>query len=390
MYLRASAGSAWSLHPEARQTITTTRSGPRGNGIETQSMSGVRPLRPDDIPAVAALRARVFARSRVDAEELERQLEKVFLQNPWPSEDVHALVHVTGTGAVDGFLGLVPRPLMQGGRPLRGAAAAQFMVAPESRGIPGLRLYRVAFELPVDLLFTDVATPDATTLWEHMGGAAALVYGMTWTVVLRPAEHRAQVWGPSAVARAARAAARPVLRGIDGIRVRRRTPGDEGLRTEPAGAEDVLPHLDEFSRSRLHATYDRSSWEWLLSVLRSQPGIGSMECVAVHSDVEGVVGWVVYRLSGRGPAFVYQLMTKRQWEESVLHAAMEHAAARGAVALQGRFDRTLMDAVRRAGGRSEYHGRGILLHARDGDVRGEVLSGSAALTGLDGEWWMGF
>jgi hypothetical protein len=157
----------------------------------------------------------------------------------------------------------------------------------------------------------------------------------------------------------------------------------------PLDTTDVLAHLDEFSRGRLHAHYERSTWDWTLDVLHSRASEG-VECIAVHDNAEGLVGWFVYTLSGRGPAFVYQLIVRRRWEERVLDAAVQHAGERGAVTVQGRFDRGLMEAVRRLGGRTEYHGRGILLRTRDSDVLAQVLSGSAAFTGMDGEWWMGF
>ena len=356
-------------------------------------MSGVRDLRPEDIPEVARLRERVFTETRFTSRSaLEAHIERVFFKNPWYATGAGSLVHVGADGRINGFLGLVPRPLAIGDRPLRGTVAAQFMVAPEARGLPGVRLYQAGFAAPTDLLYTDVGTPDATALWELMGGHAALVYGMTWTRPVRPGEFAVSAGGGEGRfgTRGVRYLARMGLRYLD--RIVSLAPANlaHAAAAEPATYEQAITLLNQLSGNRLRAVYDVESFRWVCSTLAIRWGRDAVH-LALVPDADGKpAGWFLYGMADRGTAVLYQLIARRDRYERVLAAALRHAYDRNAIAVQGRFDRRYAHLVLRMGGTVAYHGRGILGRTTDPTVLQQLLSGEALLSGMDGEWPLGF
>lgn len=355
------------------------------------TMSEVRDLQPSDVPQVARLRERVFAETRFESlGALERHIERVFLHNPWRGDGAPSLVHVGPGGEINGFLGLVPRPLAMGTQAVRGVVAAQFMVAPEARGLPGVRLYQVGFARPADLLYTDVGTPDATALWELMGGRAALIYGMTWTCPVRPGEYAASSGSPRLWARGVRYGMRAGLRFLDRVTPRVPSVLRNAPAARPATPAEAIALVEELSGNQLRAVYDLASFGWVCATLQIRWGANAVHLAAVPDDDGRSAGWFLYGLPPRGTAVLYQLIARRDRYERVLAAALRHAYDRGAIAVQGRFDRRYAHLVRRFGGTAAYHGRGILARTTDAVIMQQLLSGEARLSGLDGEWPLGF
>ena len=192
----------------------------------------IRPFTPDDIPAVAELRGRVFRQARRSGAELQAYLRRVFFESPWHDPGLPARVADDG-GTITGFVGVVPRPLIREGERLRGAVATQIMVAPESRGITGIRLMQGAFAGPQDVLFTDVVTPVARRVWERSGGSTALLHGFHWTRTLRPARHAAAGLGQARLARGTRFLAGPRFRIADSV------AAPQAVRTAPRNSTSL-------------------------------------------------------------------------------------------------------------------------------------------------------
>jgi hypothetical protein len=86
-----------------------------------------------------------------DPDALARYLEEVYLDNPWRDPELPSLVCADG-GRIDGFLGVVARPMMlRGGQAIRGAASSNFRVRGGERGGPrnpliAMRLLKRFFE----------------------------------------------------------------------------------------------------------------------------------------------------------------------------------------------------------------------------------------------------
>ena len=106
----------------------------------------IRPFVRADIPAVADLFVRVF---RPDAKskpaQVEAYMEEVYFRHPWRDLRIHSLVLGGDPGDVQGFLGVIPRPMVFGGQRIVAAIAGNLMVRPDGGRVPmfaALRLMR--------------------------------------------------------------------------------------------------------------------------------------------------------------------------------------------------------------------------------------------------------
>src|SRR5439155_8853483 len=131
----------------------------------------------------------------------------IFLSHPWYDAALPSLVYEHDDGRVLGFLGVVPRRMWLGDRPVRAAVGSQFIVEPSRRStLAAVKLLKAFLSGPQDLPIADEANDVSRKLWERLGGAAALLYSMYWLRPLRPSRfvmHRLGRRGVStAVARA--------------------------------------------------------------------------------------------------------------------------------------------------------------------------------------------
>jgi hypothetical protein len=351
----------------------------------------IRPFAPDDIPPVAALRGRVFRHARRSGAELEAYLRRVFFESPWHDPELTGWV-AEEEGAVTGFVGVVPRPLAWNGERLRGAVATQIMVAPEKRGITGLRLMQGAFAGAQDVLFADVVNPAARGVWERSGGSTALLYGFQWIRPLRPARHAAAALGQAPLARGTRFVAGPLFRIADRVAAPAAVRAAPALAAEPM--TDLSPMVDlpprTAPRGAVLPVYTREALEWLMERARERWRDERVEAVLARRPGGDPAGWFLYLNGGAGTAQVLQLCALPAARADVLRQLFRHAWRNGAAAVRGRADALWMDEVSAAGCRWERLGAGMIVHTRRPEVLAAFLRGDALLGGLDGEWWMDF
>ncbi|HYR07341.1 MAG TPA: GNAT family N-acetyltransferase [Longimicrobium sp.] len=351
----------------------------------------VRPFTPDDVASVAELRGRVFRQARRSGAELQGYLRQVFFESPWHDPELPALVADDG-GTITGFVGVVPRPFTHGGQRLRGAVATQIMVAPESRGLTGLRLMQGAFAGPQDLLFADVVNPVVRRVWERSGGSTALLYGFHWIRTLRPARHAAAGLGQAPLARGTRFLAGPLFRIADSVAAPQAVRTAPSFAVEPMADLGALPALlaRTAPRGAILPVYDPDALAWLMEHARERWRDERVEAVLVRGADGEPVGCFIYLNGGAGTAQVLQLAALPPHRGAVLRQLFRHAWQAGAAAVRGRADPLWMDEVGAAGCRWERSGEGIIVHARRAELLAALLRGDAVLGGLDGEWWLDF
>jgi predicted N-acetyltransferase YhbS len=351
----------------------------------------IRPFTPDDVPAVAELRGRVFRHARRSGAELEAYLRRVFFKSPWHDPELPALV-ADERGTIAGFVGVVPRPFVRGRERLRGAVATQFMVAPESRGLTGLRLMQGAFGGAQDLLFADVVNPGARLVWERSGGSTALMYGFQWIRTLRPARHAAAGLGQAPLARGTRFLAGPLFRMADSVVAPQAVRAAPAFAVEPMADLGVIPALLPRTApgGAILPAYDPEALAWLMERARERWRDERVEAVVVRGPDGEPAGWFVYLDGGAGTAQVLQLAALPAHRGAVLRQLFRHAWQAGAAAVRGRADPLWMDEVGAAGCRWERQGEGLIVHARRPELLAAFLRGDAVLGGLDGEWWLDF
>jgi len=148
-------------------------------------LSKIRPLKPDDIGQIVALRRQAFAHSAVASDsELESYYRTLFFENPWCENRFPSLVYAEPGGQIRGFVGAIPRPMLLGAERLTAVVSTELMVAPECRGFAGPALLRRLFDGEQDLTFSDRSNSQAKALYESLGGTTAPWYSLYWAISL--------------------------------------------------------------------------------------------------------------------------------------------------------------------------------------------------------------
>ena len=356
-------------------------------------MSRVRPLVAGDLPQVAALHQRLFAEgSRLSLAQRQRYLDQVFLNNPWSDGDASpSLVCETTDGRLVGFLGVLRRPMSWNGQPIMAAVISQFMVEPQHRGLTGFRLLATFLAGPQELSMTDGASHEAVKLWKAMGGVESPLHSLHWTRPLRPFAYGLAVLGPRLPGPTL---VRPAAVAFDAVIARlRRNPWrvapygpDEEL-----GADAILEHERHcIPRGGLRPEYDRGSLKWLLEMAEQKGSPGPLRGALVRDADHEVIGWYLYYVQRGVGSEVLQVAGRDQGLGEVLDHLFADAWREGALAVSGRLQPQLLEALRAK--HCLFHDRGspLIIYSRCRELISAIRSGEASLTRLDGEWWMPF
>jgi len=357
----------------------------------------VRPLESKDLESIAALRQRCFRLGRhQDLGALTKQLQTVFLDNPWRDHGVESLVFETPEGTILGFGGMIGRPMRMCGEPLLAAVSSQTMVDPEARqqGI-ALAILRNCLDGPQDLLFADQANAAFSHLLETLGGVTIKEIGLQWCYPLRPLRWSAGLLDKAPALKWSLRFARPILHGLDYLSARatrsKHTPPknyqEEPLTTEQLFARlgGVIEHYD------LAPEYNLKGLEWAISLLGQ--GFSSKE----HLEARRVVGpegetrgfFLAIINPGRVTTAVQFWATFSGFEDTMselLNIARENQC----LAVKGRLQPEFMTNFATAPGSLSVSPNRVTLVTTRPDLLTCIREGRAWLTYLDGEMPMGF
>lgn len=356
-------------------------------------MTRVRAFRKDDIAAVIELRADRFRRSEHDDPgALATYIAEVFFGNPWYDDALPSLVAENSGGRVVGFLGVVPRRMTLSGRPVRAVTTTQFMVARTAPPMVAAQLLRTALEGPQDFALADVASPSARRLWESLGGVTATTLSLTWMRLLRPLQHLVSRAAGGRLGRVASACAAPVD-AVAGrlVDVCRRPPVPTGGQRQAMTDTDVTACLASALDGRaMRGAHDVASVAWLLDMLRRRRRYGSLRASRIIDAGDDMLGWYLYHAGDRGSARVVHVEARPRAAGIVLDHLFREAWRDGCTTVSGRFDTRLVEALAQRHGFVYGPDTWVLVHARDRELLAVVARDDAALTRLDGEWWMAF
>ena len=356
----------------------------------------ILPCTREHIPGVVALFAEGGAPGdAADPDALARYLEDVYLDNPWHDPELPSLVCADG-GRIDGFLGVVARPMLLRGQPVRGAASSNFRVrggagAPRNPLI-AMRLLKRFFEGPQDLSVANGANPLSKKIWEGCGGISVPLCSLDWFRLIRPARGLLEL--------AAGSRSRPWPRGlrplsdladvVAGNRLARRAITDDSDAVPVVAELDPQVTVERLARAPdfdLTPIYDAASFGWLLARCRDKALGGRLRAMAVSGPQGRDLGWFVYYEKRPRVGEVVQLVANDGQLEAVLDAAIADAAAQGLALLRGDVDGRDLQAYRDALCLLNT-GRWMLVHSRRQAIVDSFMRGSALFSGLDGERWI--
>lgn len=320
----------------------------------------IRPFRREDIPGVVTLRRHAFRLSERDTpSDLADYFDVLFFGSPWCDPAYPSWVFEDERGAVGGFVGVLPRPLIWKGRPIMAAIATQLMVAPAVTGSIGIQLAKAFFSGAQDLSIADSANDPARRLWVRMDGVVSSGRRVSWRRRLD------QVSGP------------PV-----------------GTYVATLDPEELVPSMLHVLRSyRLAPAYDLRSVTWLLRMAGSKKRLGRLTGGVVRDARGEVVGWLLfYAGTGARRAEVLQMGSIPGARGLLLEHAMWQAKSQGARVLGGRVEPSFRSALAAAQCEFTAAGPWFLLKAVDPDLLGDLEPGrdDVFLSRLDGEWWLAF
>lgn len=357
-------------------------------------MSGaIRPLTREDVPAAVALYEREIGTGS-SLPGLERLFTALLFDDPWTDPELPSLAYVDGDGALAGFFSRCTRRLRFDDEPVRMSAMIHFVVSPEVRKRAAAAL--LAARLlggPQEISHTEHADLPTRKLWAALRGRPQQLESLEWTRVVRPAAY----WQERATARrlSPRAAtlmrqlATPVDRALQRMAGTRPDPPERADATtdEPLTPAGMLAHLDALTGwARLRPDYDEPFLRWLFAELALTRTYGELSARLVRRDGEPI-GWHVSMIERGGLADTLQVVSRPDDANAVFANLLAHARERGAVAVRGRLEAPLLDAItqrRSVLRRSNW----ALLRARDPELERATLLGQSVLTRLDSNVWM--
>lgn len=329
-----------------------------------------------------------------EPDRLATDFSGILLETPWRDESLPSLVCEDDHGAVVGFLGVVPRPMVMDGQRVRVAVSSRFMVHPERRGRAGLQLLKRFFAGAQDLSITE-GNNLTRLIWEGRGGITAQLYSLRWTRPLRPSRYVLSFLERHGMRSRLAPALTPLARALDGLGGWLRQwpcrPSPSALTGEELTADALLAGLADVTRGRaLRPEYDNRSLPWLLQMLAEKQGRGRLRKMLVRRAGHDAVGWYLYYANPAGIGEVVQVAAKDGAMGDVLRHLFHDAWEHGALAVSGQLDPAFIQAF--ADEHCLLHGGGgswILAHSRRAELLDPLYRGDAFLTRLEGEWWTG-
>jgi hypothetical protein len=357
------------------------------------SMTEIRPLTNDDIPAVGAIFQKVFRNPKDPAPEgLLACMRELFFDHPWREPDIRSQVYVTPEGAIGGYIGVIPLRMNINGRVLRAAAPTTIAVAePAKNPLAGAKLLRHFLNGPQDISVSEPINPLAVGMWEKFSARAATRESMEWLAIFRPASFAATL---AADRFPLTRFARPLAGPLDRMAARhlakdphrpgaQRNATDQGVDME-GFLQPFLALADE--AYDLRPDWDEVSLRWQLQHASGNRKRGPLNHRLVMDASGRVIGAYLYQAKPGGIAWIMQLLARQAEAPAVIDAMLAHLEEAGYAAAKGRTQARLVEPLlrRRA---LMFRRHSAIVHAREASLVEAVHEGRAITSGLAGETW---
>jgi hypothetical protein len=351
--------------------------------------NGIRPCERSDFPQVSKLYHQTFKPDQSFDNGWSDYFQHAFLDNPWVDRRFPSLVFEQD-GAVVGFLGVVPRPMLFHGRPITVAVSCALMVQTDNSGkrnpLIGISLMKRFLSGEQNLSVTDTANDITRRLWTSLGGAIAYPYSYAWMRPIRPLKTCLDIMVDS-----------PLLKGLATPAVRlgdsllSRLPGFKPAVSSSVAKDIDAAELIELTNSlpdyAIKPDYDVNSLEWLIMMAEQSETEGVLVRRKVESGAGRALGCYVYYRNRSGIGRVLQLSAYPQSMDAVLDCLIHEASEQGLAALRGRTDSSQVYLMHKR--RCVFQGHSwFLVHSSNQELISAFQNADALFSGFDGERWM--
>jgi hypothetical protein len=365
---------------------------PLSPAAASAAAAGIRPCAAEDIPAVARLFRKTFAKGlKQGTRSLEDQLRRELFEHPWRDSNMPSLVFAGADGVLIGFIAIRPLRLLFNGDPVTAAVSGTLMVdEPAKHPLVGARLLRSYLNGPQDLSLSESANALSQPMWSKLGGRTEPAYSMEWLRVIEPAG-----LGIAIARERSRGATllRPFAAAVDWCAARvARNP----LRVDPtletgvdADDDDLVGAVLELLPAyRFRPAWDRDTLLWFLDQASLKERYGPLIRRVVRDRKGQTVGAYLYCGRPRGIALVLQIFAAEKAAESVVDDLVANAYRRGAVAVRGRVQPELADVLLRRHA-VFVHSSSLVVRSKRPDILAAIHAGDAMITGFACESWSG-
>lgn len=352
-------------------------------------MSAIRPLRPEDLEAVAALYAELDKRDpSLPAPGYAEFFRRVMLEPPLADPEIPSLVYDDPEDGVVGFIGSHVRPFRYRDREVRLACTGPMVVHPDHRprGVGALLLRRYVAG-PQDATFNDRSLDQVHDMWTRLGGTTDLTTTMGWSRVLGPTTTAASRLFRRLTGRY-RLPGRAAFAPFDAISRRLRRPPKPGGSNEQLEGAELIELVAGLGREfELRPQYDERFLRSLFGSMEAVNVDGQLVRRLVRDEDGKAAGAYVMYVAPHGPAEVLTVIASTASAGFVLDHLIFEAAVRKAAEVRGRVEAQLFPHLQSRGCRigQDYW---TMVQSRDPELVNAVLSGRALLNRFDGEWWM--
>lgn len=357
----------------------------------------VREFEEADLPQVVDLFGRVFPENGWEsAAACTAYFREIFFANPWRALQVPSWVAQTD-GQIAGFGGMVGRPMLFRGEPLKVAVGCNLIVDPRQRRSPvALKLLKAMIDGPQDLTLADGATEGVRRIWQGLGAHAPLSCNLHWTRSLRPARY---LLGRAVNQWHGLRAATPVLAALtvpldlpaQWLPTNRFLSSPSLCTDEPANAASIAADFPQAVRGEaLQPVYEGHALQWLLRQCEGRRGYGTLRMRRVLDAARRPLGWFVYYLRQGGVCEVLQMAATLPAYSVVIERLLADAWRHGGAAVRGRLDHVHAAELSKARCALRWEGPATVIHSRRPELIEAVHRGDMFLSRLDGEWWMRF
>lgn len=359
--------------------------------VSTARARGViRPLRSDDIPALAQLYMSVFrGREGGSFPRLERHMRMLFLEHPRQNEDCVSLVYESGGGEIGGMFGSLPAPMLLDGRSVIGSIISTWMARPGSlRAEAGTRLVRAHLKRRHAISFTNTANATSVSMQESLRFRFSSHYSLEWFKALNLSSYAASVAARRAGARLPDWLARGLHAPERALRAQSRPQSPPGWRVEAVGVERFAELLVSLTpRFRLRPDWSAQDIVWTLNLAAERIGGGPLRLCEATDEKGRLAGVFAYFAPPMGRAETIELVAPRHGETRLLQALIADADAQRCAYVCGRAGPLIVRGLFETP-RVYYRQTAAAAFRSDvPEIAAAVAYGEALLGGLIGDGW---